>query len=73
MDKIDQIWFKSTYMGGPIFAKVDLDAPMPTQQQMFRQVQTYDQQQVIEQARFQDRQAEMSQQQQGPVLGAPMH
>jgi hypothetical protein len=71
LPKIDQLWFHSTYMGGPMFAKVDMHAPIPTQQQMHEQVQTYDQQQqMIEQARFQERQ--MSQQQQGPVLGAPM-
>ena len=71
LEETNQIWFERSWPPGP-FAKVDLMAPMPTSQQMHEQVQVYDeQQQAIEQARFQARQAEM-QQQQGPMPGVPM-
>jgi hypothetical protein len=58
MEATNQVWFERSWPPGP-FAKIDLTAPMPTQQQMHEQVQTYDQQQqAIEQNRFLARQAE---------------
>ena len=71
LEETNQVWFERSWPPGP-FAKVDLLAPMPSQAQMFQQVQVYDQeQQAIEQMRFQARQEQMVAQQR-PSMGFPM-
>ncbi|MDM0105287.1 DUF2235 domain-containing protein [Variovorax sp. J22R24] len=70
LEKAEQVWFERTWPPGP-FAKVDLNAPMPTPQQSMQQVQAFDQQQAIQQTEYQAQRAQVERQRR-LVMGGPM-
>jgi len=71
LEETGQVWFERSWPPGP-FAKVDLNAPMPTPQQAMQQVQEFDQRETIRQAAFEAQRAQLSQQQYEPMANAPM-